>query len=141
MTPNDTISFDRTTLVEHTADIVAAFARNNALPAEDLPGLIASVHGALAGLGQPKAKTAPTFVPAVPVKKSVTPDHLISLIDGKPYRTLKRHLTGHGLTPEGYRERYGLPADYPMVAANYSAARTELAKASGLGHQRRKRAA
>jgi predicted transcriptional regulator len=92
-------------------------------------------------VSNPVRQETPTFEPAVPVKKSITAEALISLIDGKKYKSLKRHLTGHGLTPAQYRERYGLPVDYPMVASAYAARRSELAKAAGLGQQRRKTAA
>ncbi len=124
--------------IELAADIVAAYVSNNSVPPTDLPALIGNVHAALQNVSNPaqvKAEEKPT--PAVPVKKSVTPDAIISLIDGKPYKSLKRHLTKQGLSPEQYRERYGLPRDYPMVAPNYAAKRSELAKASGLGQQRR----
>ena len=124
-------------LVALTVDLLAAYVSNNTLPAADLPGLVASVHGAMSQLGQPRPTPAETYAPAVPVKKSVTEDALISLIDGKPYKTLKRHLTGHGLTPAEYRQRYGLPADYPMSAANYSAQRSAMAKRIGLGGGRK----
>ncbi len=124
------------------ADIVAAFVSNNSVQAADLPALIANVHHALQNVANPappKVEEKPT--PAVPVKKSITQDALISLIDGKPYKSLKRHLTGHGLTPEQYRERYGLPRDYPMLAPAYAKKRSELARSMGLGQQRRKAAA
>ncbi len=124
------------------ADIVAAFVSNNSVQTAELPALIANVHHALqsvANPAQPKAEERPT--PAVPVKKSITPDALISLLDGKKYKTLKRHLARHGLTPAQYRERFGLPADYPMVASAYTARRSELAKNLGLGQQRQKVAA
>jgi predicted transcriptional regulator len=104
--------------IELAADIVSAFVSNNSVATTDLPNLIASVYSALQGVGSPAPKQdAPQYQPAVPVKKSITPDAIISLIDGKRYKSLKRHLTGHGLTPQQYRERYGLPADYPMVAS------------------------
>jgi predicted transcriptional regulator len=126
--------------IELAADIVSAFVANNSVPAADLPALIANVHGALQNVSNPVPQAQPKFEPVVPVKKSVTPDAIISLIDGKRYKSLKRHLTGHGLTPAQYRERYGLPVDYPMVASAYAARRSELAKAAGLGQQRRKTA-
>ena len=128
--------------IELAADIVSAFVSNNSVPATDLPALIGSVHSALQNVGNP-AQTQPTAkpTPAVPVRKSITPDAIISLEDGKPYKSLKRHLTGRGLTPAQYREKWGLPRDYPMVAPNYAAKRSELAKQSGLGQQRRKGAA
>ena len=124
--------------IELAADIVSAFVSNNSVRTDDLPALIASVHTALQNVANPApAAVEKEYTPAVPVKKSVTPDALISLIDGKPYKSLKRHLTKQGLTPAEYRQRYGLSKDYPMVAAAYAAKRSELAKASGLGQQRR----
>ncbi len=128
-----------TNYIELAADIVSAFVSNNSVPATDLPALISSVHSALQNVGNP-AQTQPAEkpTPAVPVKKSITPDAIISLEDGKPYKSLKRHLTGRGLTPAQYREKWGLPRDYPMVAPNYAAKRSEIAKQSGFGHQRRK---
>ncbi|GJD45979.1 hypothetical protein AFCDBAGC_3858 [Methylobacterium cerastii] len=125
---------------EMTADLVSAFVSNNNLPMSELPALIASVHAALAGLGNEAA--AETAGPEKPtpaqIRKSITPDALISFEDGKSYKTLKRHLTLRGLTPEGYRAKYGLASDYPMTTANYSAQRSALAHALGLGQQRRK---
>jgi predicted transcriptional regulator len=127
--------------IELAADIVSAFVSNNSVPTTDLPNLIASVHSALQNVSNPApTQETPQYQPAVPVKKSVTPDAIISLIDGKRYRTLKRHLSKNGLTPQEYRQRYGLPSDYPMVAASYTAKRSELAKSLGLGQQRRKTA-
>jgi predicted transcriptional regulator len=123
------------------AHIVGAYVTRNNVPASELPGLIAATHAALAKLTAPSAPVAEKPTPPVPVRKTVTPDHIISLEDGKPYRTLKRHLTGRGLTPEAYRQKWGLPPDYPMVAANYAAQRSELAKSSGLGQGRRNQAA
>jgi predicted transcriptional regulator len=125
--------------IELAADIVSAYVTKNSVPAAELASLIASVHSALQGVGSPSSEPAPKFEPAVSIKKSVTPDAIISLIDGKLYKSLKRHLTGHGLTPDQYRERFGLPRDYPMVAASYAARRSELAKQAGLGQQRRKK--
>ncbi len=124
--------------IELAADIVSAFVSNNSVPATDLPALISSVHSALQNVGNP-AQTQPTTkpTPAVPVKKSITPDAIISLEDGNPYKSLKRHLTGRGMTPAQYREKWGLPRDYPMVAPNYAAKRSELAKSMGLGQQRK----
>ncbi len=128
--------------IELAADIVSAFVSNNSVRANELPALISSVHGALQNVTKPaQAQTAEKPTPAVPVKKSITNEAIISLIDGKPYKSLKRHLTGHGLTPEQYRERYGLPRDYPMVAPAYAKKRSELARSMGLGQQRRKSAA
>ena len=120
------------------ADIVSAFVSNNSVPATELPALIGSVHSALLNVGNPTpAQPTEKPTPAVPVKKSITPEAIISLIDGKPYKSLKRHLTGRGLTPEQYREQYGLPRDYPMVAPAYARKRSELARSMGLGQQRR----
>jgi predicted transcriptional regulator len=119
-----------------TADVVAAFVSNNSISATDLPGLIASIHTAIVGLSAPAPEPeAEKPVPAVPIKKSVTPDYIISLEDGRQYKSLKRHLTGRGLTPADYRAKWGLPRDYPMVAANYAARRSEMAKAIGLGRK------
>ena len=123
-----------------TADVVSAYVAKNSVRPADLPDLIASVHGALQGLTvQPQAEPEKRE-PAVSVKKSMTPDFLISLEDGKRYKTLKRHLNGRGLTPEQYREKWGLPSSYPKVASNYAKRRSELATASGLGQLRRKEA-
>ncbi|GLS43031.1 MucR family transcriptional regulator [Methylobacterium brachythecii] len=133
----ETLQLDR---VELAADLVSAYVSNNSLPAADLPGLISQVHAALANLSAPAAAPDESVEKASTsqIKKSITPDALISFIDGKPYKTLKRHLSTHGLDFETYRARYGLPADYPTVSANYSAARSALAKDLGLGQQRRK---
>lgn len=122
------------------ADIVAAYVSKNSLPASDLGGLLVQVHTALIGLSSPALEPGEQFEKATPaqIKKSITSDALISFVDGKPYKTLKRHLTTHGLDFETYRQRYGLPADYPTVTANYSSARSALAKSLGLGQQRRK---
>ena len=127
---------------EMTADLVSAFVSNNNVPVAELPALIASVHAALAALGNeaPAEPAGPEKPTAAQVKKSITPDALISFIDGKAYKTLKRHLTGHGLTIEGYRARYGLSSDYPSTSASYSAQRSQLARTLGLGLQRRKAA-
>ena len=129
--------------IELAADLVSAYVSNNSLPSPELAGLIVQVHAALVALSAPQAPKEEEVERATPaqVKKSITPDALISFIDGKPYKTLKRHLTTHGLDIEGYRRRYGLPADYPTVSSNYSAARSALAKDLGLGQQRRKSAA
>jgi Predicted transcriptional regulator len=127
--------------IELAADIVSAYVSNNSVASADLPGLISEVHGALmrvAGGVVEAPVEAPK--PAVPIKKSVTPDFIICLEDGKKFKSLKRHLrTQYNMTPEQYREKWGLPADYPMVAPNYAKARSQLAKEMGLGQQRRKR--
>jgi predicted transcriptional regulator len=124
-----------------TADIVSSYVANNSVHRGDLPTVIASVHAALLGLTTPKQEESEKPQPAVSIRKSITPDSLISLEDGKKYKTLKRHLGTLGLTAEEYRAKWGLPADYPMVAPNYAAKRSELARSSGLGQQRRKTAA
>ena len=120
-------------------NIVSAYVSNNSVRTSDLPELIASVHAALTGLGTPSAPAEDQVQKLTPaqIRKSITPDALISFIDGKSYKTLKRHLTMHGLDIQGYRIRYGLPSDYPSTSANYSAQRSELAKTLGLGQQRR----
>jgi predicted transcriptional regulator len=126
---------DKTQLVELTADIAAAYLSANTVPAADLPGLIQTIHHALAGVttGAP-APAAEPQKPAVPIKKSITPDYLISLEDGKKYKSLKRHLrTKYSMTPDDYRQKWGLPKDYPMVAPNYAKARSEMARSMGLG--------
>jgi predicted transcriptional regulator len=121
-----------------TADIVSSYVANNSVHRADLPNVIASVHAALQGLAAPKQEEPAKPQPAVSIRKSVTPDFLISLEDGKKYKTLKRHLGTVGLTPEEYRAKWGLPTDYPMVAPNYAQKRSELATSMGLGQQRRK---
>ena len=120
--------------VELTADIVSAYVSNNSVGATDLAKLIQQVHEALtqAASGVQVEPVAP-LTPAVPVKKSVTPDFLISLEDGRKYKSLKRHLNTRGMSPDDYRTKWGLAKDYPMVAANYSAQRSSLAKTLGLG--------
>ncbi|MCF4128847.1 MucR family transcriptional regulator [Methylobacterium sp. SyP6R] len=125
-----------TNLIERAADIVSAYVSNNSVPLAELPALINAVHQSLSRLGDDQAVEAEKPVPLMPVKKTVTPDYLISLEDGKQYKSLKRHLSTRGLTPEEYRRKWGLPHDYPMVAANYAAQRSELAKNSGLGRRR-----
>jgi predicted transcriptional regulator len=124
-------------LIDLSADIVSAYVSHNALSVTDLPKLIADVHSALKGL-QVSAAPEPIeeLKPAVPVRKSVAPDYIICLEDGKKFKSLKRHLRTHyNLSPEEYREKWGLPADYPMVAPNYSATRSRLAKDNGLGRK------
>ncbi|GJE54322.1 MULTISPECIES: MucR family transcriptional regulator [Methylobacterium] len=126
-----------TDFVTLAGDIVSAYVSKNSLPAADLPALIGSVHTALVGLSgsveaAPVAESVEKPTPAQ-VRKSITPDAIISFIDGKSYKTMKRHLGTHGLDPHSYRQRYGLPSDYPMVAPNYAAQRSALAKSIGLG--------
>ncbi|MBL4784100.1 MAG: MucR family transcriptional regulator [Cohaesibacteraceae bacterium] len=128
-------------LIELTADIVSAYVSNNAVAAVDIPNLITEVHKALEKTAAPQPEEVPEAQkPAVNPKKSIQPDFLICLEDGKKFKSLKRHLRTHyNLSPEEYREKWGLASDYPMVAPNYAAARSELAKKMGLGQQRRRR--
>ena len=131
-------------LLALTTEIVAAHVANNELPANDLPALIEQVYGALARIagGHAPAAAAERPDPAVPIKKSVAPDYIVCLEDGKKLKMLKRYIkTRYDLTPDEYRARWGLPSDYPMVAPNYAAQRSELAKKIGLGSRggRRKR--
>jgi predicted transcriptional regulator len=124
--------------LELAVDLVSAYVSHNPLPASDLPSLIEAVHTALRRMGSEKAEQpaeAPPR-PAVPIRKSITPDRLISLEDGRPYQSLKRHLAARGLTPEAYRAKWGLPPSYPMVAPNYAQRRSDLAKARGFGQRR-----
>src|SRR3954466_9612322 len=126
--------------IELAAEIVSAFVSKNSLPAAELPALIGNVHDALAkvGNGTPEQAVEAPKAPAVSVKKSVQPDYLVCLEDGKRFKSLKRHLrTVYDLTPEQYRAKWGLPHDYPMVAPNYAAARSELARSMGFGIRRR----
>ncbi|MGG6430865.1 MucR family transcriptional regulator [Acetobacter ghanensis] len=133
MTDHETQSSEAGTLRELTTHIVAAYVNSNTVPADALPGLIATVFQALGSLGQGTTEI-PALVPAVPVKKSVFPDYIVCLEDGKKMKMLKRHLhTVYGLTPQQYREKWGLPASYPMVAPNYAARRSILAQKIGLG--------
>ena len=125
--------------IELAAGVVAAFVSNNSVPVGELPALIQAVHASVNKLAEGPESTAPGVeakAPAVPIRKSVTPDYLICLDDGKQFRSLRRHLTALGLTPEQYREKWRLPADYPMVAPNYAAQRSALAKKIGLGQMR-----
>lgn len=118
-----------------TADIVAAHVSNNSVGVADLPDLIARVHGALANLGV-EPEPEPELKPAVSIRASIKPDHIVCLEDGKTFKTLKRHLaTDHGLTPEEYRAKWGLGADYPMTARSYSEQRKAMAKKIGLGRK------
>lgn len=127
--------------INMTAEIVAAYVKNNSVSASELPRLLTSVHAALNGLTSGQATspqaTEPAREKATPaqIRKSIRPDALISFVDGKPYKTLKRHLSKHGMDFESYRARYGLPADYPTVAADYAAKRSALAKSLGLGRK------
>ena len=126
---------DKADVIEMTAEIVAAYVENNTISTTDLPGLIQSVHRALSGIstGAETVEVAPKE-PAVPVRRSITPDHLVCLEDGRKFKSLKRHLrTKYNMSPEDYRAKWGLAKDYPMVAPNYAKARSELAKQMGLG--------
>lgn len=123
-------------LAELTADIVSAYVSNNPLPVSGLPDIIASVHASLSGLGTPIPPVVAPQIPAVNPKRSVTPDFIICLEDGKKFKSLKRHLsTDFGLTPDAYRTKWNLPHDYPMTAPNYAAQRSQLAKSIGLGRK------
>jgi predicted transcriptional regulator len=122
-------------VIEMTAEIVAAYVENNTISTTDLPALIQSVHRALTGIasGAEAVEVAPKE-PAVPIRRSITPDHLVCLEDGRKFKSLKRHLrTKYNMSPEDYRAKWGLAKDYPMVAPNYAKARSELAKQMGLG--------
>jgi predicted transcriptional regulator len=121
--------------VELTGHIVSAYVAANNIQRSELPGLIAEVHMALTNLG--KSPAEPKAEPPVPIKQTIKPDYIISLEDGRRYKSMKRHLTSRGITPDQYRTKWGLRPDYPMVAPNYSKARSELAKALGLGQARK----
>jgi predicted transcriptional regulator len=125
------------TLAEVTSEVVAAYVRQNHVQPSELPNLIASVHAALGGLGKPVEPTvsAEPPKPAVPVRKSITDEYIISLEDGRKLKSMKRYLAGLGMTPADYRAKWGLPNDYPMVAPAYAAKRSELAKSLGLGRR------
>jgi predicted transcriptional regulator len=127
--------------IDQTASIVAAYVSKNAVAADDIPALINRVHAALARVASGQGDAgAEGRKPAVPVKKSIHPEYIVCLEDGKKFKSLKRHLrTQYNMTPEQYREKWGLAYDYPMVAPNYAAARSKLAKQMGLGQQRRRR--
>jgi predicted transcriptional regulator len=129
----------KSSLAEMTSDIVAAYVGANPVPANELPRLIELVHATLQQLGAPAERIGgEERTPAVPVKKSVTDEFIVCLEDGKKFKSLKRHLrTRYSMTPEEYRQRWGLPHDYPMVAPAYAKARSALAKRMGLGHGRR----
>ena len=125
--------------VEMAAGIVSAYVSNNTVPPSEIPGLIAQVHAALLRVATCAEQPVESTRPAVPVKKSMTSEYLVCLEDGKRFKSLKRHLRSrYNMSPEQYREKWGLPADYPMVAPNYAVARSQLAKKMGLGQQRRR---
>ncbi len=136
-----TENMEQGNLIELTANIVSAYVSNNSIQSSDLPALISEVHAAMhQTLGGPAEPEPEPQTPAVSIKKSVTPDYIICLDDGKKFKSLKRHIRTHyDLTPEGYRAKWGLPHDYPMVAPNYAKARSMLAKKMGLGQKRGKR--
>lgn len=127
--------------IEMTANIVSAYVSNNSVPSAEIPNLIGQVHSALKRVsGGQMSTAAEPLKPAVPIKRSVTPEYIVCLEDGLKFKSLKRHLrTRYNLTPDQYREKWGLPPDYAMVAPNYAAARSKLAKEMGLGQQRRRR--
>ena len=132
---SENIQPDITTL---TVQLLSAFVSNNSVPAENLADLVRTTRAALTADPAADASAAPsaTYTPAVSVRKSLSsPDHILSMIDGKPYKTLKRHLATHGLTPDEYRERYNLPKSYPLVAPSYSEARRAVATKLGLGRK------
>jgi predicted transcriptional regulator len=132
----DEAHINSTELAELTAEVVSAYVSKNPLPAAALPDLIASVHASLSGLNKPADPPAVPLVPAVNPKRSVFPDYIVCLEDGKKFKSLKRHLATHfNLSPDQYRQKWSLPTDYPMVAPNYAAARSALAKAAGLGRK------
>lgn len=132
----DLSNIEDKTVIELTADIVSAYVGNNPLPVSGLPDLIASVSASVRKLGGAVVAESPSLVPAVNPKKSVFPDYIVCLEDGKKFKSLKRHLrTDYGLSPDEYRTKWGLPPDYPMVAPNYSATRSALAKSTGLGRK------
>jgi predicted transcriptional regulator len=135
---------DKLIVIEMAADIVSAYVGKNPVAVDQLPDLIRQVHGALQTVGSPPPEApAEKPTPAVPIRRSINPDYLICLEDGRQFKSLKRHLrTKYDLTPEAYRAKWGLPKDYPMVAPNYAASRSQLAKEMGLGQGgRRARAA
>src|SRR5690349_9894763 len=133
---------DGSPYISLTANIVSAYISNNTVAAEDIPALINQVHAALLRVSNGQGDVSGEGPkPAVAVKKSITPEYIVCLEDGKKFKSLKRHLrTQYNMTPEQYREKWGLPPDYPMVAPNYAAARSQLARQMGLGQQRRRRA-
>ncbi len=134
-------NFGESVYLELTANIVSAYVSNNSVSSAEIPNLIGQVYSALkrVAVGQASATVEP-LKPAVPIKRSVTAEYIVCLEDGLKFKSLKRHLrTRYNMTPDQYREKWGLPADYSMVAPNYAAARSQLAKQMGLGQQRRRR--
>lgn len=136
----DTFNADRD-LLDMTADIVAAYVTNNKIEASALPALITSIHAALGSTSEMVTEAAPEPIQkmtAAQARKLITPAGIISLIDNRPFKSMRRHVTTHGYTPDSYREAFGLPADFPMVHPDYAAARSALAKSMGLGQGGRK---
>lgn len=141
MTESSAAEVKREDLLGYTSEIVAAHVSNNTVAISDLPGLIEQIYKTLASIGGIDGGASDRPTPAVPVKKSITPDYIVCLEDGKKLKMLKRHLkTAYNMTPEEYRERWGLSPDYPMVAPNYAKQRSRLAKEIGLGTRSRRRA-
>lgn len=137
----DTVNVDHIVLLNLTTEIVKTAITARLLSEADVPAFVAKTYAALAALGGAKAPEIEKREPAVPIKKSITDTAIICLEDGKAFKSLKRHLMAHyGLTPDQYREKWGLPADYPMTAPSYAAKRSELAKKMGLGHSKKKAA-
>ncbi len=137
MSEDTTQSTDKDGVLRMTANVVSAYVGNNMMPASDIPDLIKTVYGALGGLDGVGGDRSSNPKPAVPIRRSITPDYLVCLEDGKKLKMLKRHLrTTYNLTPEEYRAKWGLPPDYPMVAPNYAAQRSQFAKKIGLGRKR-----
>jgi predicted transcriptional regulator len=134
-------NFGESAYMEMTAKIVSAYVGNNSVPSSEIANLISQVHAALKRVSGGQAlTTSEPLKPAVPVKRSISSEYIVCLEDGKKFKSLKRHLrTQYNMTPEQYREKWALPPDYPMVAPNYAAARSQLAKQMGLGQQRRRR--
>ncbi|WP_082171722.1 MucR family transcriptional regulator [Methylobacterium indicum] len=128
-------------IAHHISSLARAYIWQQGMAISDIPDLFATLKTEIEKLFAPAATEPEKLTPPVPIKKTITPDHIISLEDGKPYKSLKRHLSTRGLTPEDYRRKWGLPHDYPMVAANYAAQRSELAKSIGLGQIRRQQTA
>ena len=140
MTESSSAEVKREDLLGYTSEIVSAHVSNNTVALSDLPGLIEQIYKTLAAIGGVDGGASDRPTPAVPVKKSITPDFIVCLEDGKKLKMLKRHLkTAYNMTPEEYRERWGLSPDYPMVAPNYAKQRSRLAKEIGLGTRSRRR--
>jgi predicted transcriptional regulator len=134
---SDSLENQAINFIELAGDIVSAYVSNNSVPVSELPALIQGIHAALVGLANGAVQAAPEAEiekpSAAQIRKSVTPEGIVSFLDGRSYKTLKRHLNTQGLSPETYRSRFGLPADYPMVAPEYAKRRSDLAKSIGLG--------